>query len=863
MTEQQEQRPASSSATGTGRAPPSQSSNTTGNNNGGGNGASKAEKKKAARDRKKARDKQKKNVSGNQPRNKFKGRITDAAHLMHGHVITPGGNMADQCRILKRQIKLHSSSKGYYKLSSSISTNTTLQQTDFLTAAPEPSLYSTMTTAPGGVITYTVTDPMLKEQLILIWGKNIASDITAWNKYEEFSKGLFETTMGQLDDKVLATCRQDTVRWLPIESGNDLIALLQLVEMICTHNKAGRKVYVPYENIGIIERCVSISQSAGTTTTEFAAQVNVMYTSVIQQCGRSAFGENFLIDILDRYSTNITAYNLLLVDNVDKIKYDAEARDLIVAMLILKGSNNTRARDCIKEQYLLGTRDDDVYPNTETKVITLLDSLNRSNNNSNNNNNNNNDNNETDAVVAAHGADYQYCTDDDDADDKSVLSSKSVDSADEADVLANIKEEDVTSSPPPPATDTEAKKASDDFQATILANAVAEYDNDLQDIEDGFINRIDNQQDVEDAFEQDEPNAIAAAHLVINDSPDDEEEVDDDISEQHVCLAHVAYLETDRNTVPGVEVPEFILGANKIADSLDLLIENIGTNGDLGYVMEGFGESEMYPCELAEEFEMMLYHTAHRVMHKKSSKVTVFRYDPESPDLTCHNYGPYIMGVPESILDYADALRYKFKMAGILDIPQLLDEYITMDNDINNMKQLKIRFNDCGFKGINTSTVTIIREEIMKSLAHKKFNGLRYRQMILEIGPDFRMTFWDDEDKFVKERNLDLIEPAGVRALHHVVYTVAVTQGRHKPNRWINKVVQKLINSNINSIYDIETCMDDHSLNNRIEQHGMPRLHDVTIYGITRALGDRRKEWRKAAHALRTVVPPDFRKGRR
>ena len=135
--------------------------------------------------------------------------------------------------------------------------------------------------------------------------------------------------------------------------------------------------------------------------------------------------------------------------------------------------------------------------------------------------------------------------------------------------------------------------------------------------------------------------------------------------------------------------------------------------------------------------------------------------------------------------------------------------------------------------------------------------------MILEIGPDFRMTFWDDEDKFVKERNLDLIEPAGVRALHHVVYTVAVTQGRHKPNRWINKVVQKLINSNINSIYDIETCMDDHSLNDRIEQHGMPRLHDVTIYGITRALGDRRKEWRKAAHALRTVVPPDFRKGRR
>ena len=153
----------------------------------------------------------------------------------------------------------------------------------------------------------------------------------------------------------------------------------------------------------------------------------------------------------------------------------------------------------------------------------------------------------------------------------------------------------------------------------------------------------------------------------------------------------------------------------------------------------------------------------------------------------------------------------------------------------------------------------------MISLAHRKYNGLPYRQMILEIGPDFRMTFWDDEVKYVKEPNSDLIKQAGVRALHHIVYTVAVTQGRHKPNRLVNKVTQKLINSNINSIYDIETCMDDHSLNDRIEQHGMPRLHDVTIYGITRALGTRRTEWREAAPARSGVVAPDFpdfRKGR-
>ena len=54
----------------------------------------------------------KKNGNGNQPRSKFKGHITGTTHLMYGHVIIPGGEMADQYQILKRQIKLHSSSKG-------------------------------------------------------------------------------------------------------------------------------------------------------------------------------------------------------------------------------------------------------------------------------------------------------------------------------------------------------------------------------------------------------------------------------------------------------------------------------------------------------------------------------------------------------------------------------------------------------------------------------------------------------------------------------------------------------------------------------------------------------------------------------
>jgi hypothetical protein len=56
---------------------------------------------------------------------------------------------------------------------------------------------------------------------------------------------------------------------------------------------------------------------------------------------------------------------------------------------------------------------------------------------------------------------------------------------------------------------------------TILANAVAEYNYDLQEIEDGFVNRINNQQDVNDVFNDNEPEALACAHVVVIDDIDD------------------------------------------------------------------------------------------------------------------------------------------------------------------------------------------------------------------------------------------------------------------------------------------------------------------------------------------------------
>jgi hypothetical protein len=82
------------------------------------------------------------------------------------------------------------------------------------------------------------------------------------------------------------------------------------------------------------------------------------------------------------------------------------------------------------------------------------------------------------------------------------------------------------------------------------------------------------------------------------------------------------------------------------------------------------------------------------------------------------------------------------------------------------MAALKLKFNAVGLKGINTSTVKILREENNRSLEHSEFNCLRYHTMEIEIGVDVMMKMLSTDSTL----------------LHHVVSCVAINQDRRKPN---------------------------------------------------------------------------------
>jgi hypothetical protein len=128
----------------------------------------------------------------------------------------------------------------------------------------------------------------------------------------------------------------------------------------------------------------------------------------------------------------------------------------------------------------------------------------------------------------------------------------------------------------------------------------------------------------------------------------------------------------------------------------------------------------------------MIYHTAQRVLHKDSQTVGIFHYEPGRPDFISHTYG---RNIPESIIDYSDALRFKLKYAGIHDNKMLL-AILLRRNDADVTAILKQKFNDVGLKGINTSTVKFLREENIRTLAHRDYNCLRYHSMEREIGVD-------------------------------------------------------------------------------------------------------------------------------
>jgi hypothetical protein len=221
-----------------------------------------------------------------------------------------------------------------------------------------------------------------------------------------------------------------------------------------------------------------------------------------------------------------------------------------------------------------------------------------------------------------------------------------------------------------------------------------------------------------------------------------------------------------------------------------------------------------YPDHM-KDFELIMYHTAQRIKNK--TDVYTINYDPTRPALISYNYRDQ---TAESIIDYSDSLRVKFKLIGINDSTDLMTEF---ENPIDSevASSINRRFTNTNLKGVHTSTIAILREETIRNIAHINYNVIRYNQMTREIGLDVEM------DSFY----------ADVVLIHHVVSAVAIMQHRRRPNRWVNKITNKLIKAGITSTSILESKLNSRCLNDHLGRHHLPRLHHITMIGFEQVLG--------------------------
>jgi NurA-like 5'-3' nuclease len=834
MAEQQPQS-SSSGTSGTGGRPSNRAPSTAGDKGGGGASAAKKARNKRNNDRKKKNNQQKKGAA---QKATFVGGVTDTTSPLFGRVIDPSSatNMVNQCRRFIIQLKQHCTNKQMYKLNTSIDTGIILVRDDFLFPMPDSSSYANRVTDPDtGNVSLVITNPEKKEELNIVWNKTLNSEIAEWTKYESFYKSLFSTVIGQLHDKVLSTCKLDKVRWNAIEQNLDLVALLNMIEKVCNQNSAGNRVFMPANNLITIEKCLSYKQRDSVSNTEFAKEVNTMYKSVIHQNGEFAFGTSYYDSVMAKRSGDFASYYAL--SSTNKIPIDKEVQELIVSMLVMKGCNHNRARNELSTQYSFGTITDATYPATEEAVITLLDSVKRGNDNSNNKAAAAAGGEDDAAIVAAH--EIEYISDGDGySDEESAYEEESVESteeADEATLMASSVEGEANA---------DTKTGEDgSFMATILANAAATYDEEIESIENSFINRIDKQQDIEDAFDDNEPEVIVAVHsaelvdeddngdfviiaggnvsninhsvdnsntMQLLDSSASEEENDangnDGDADFNGNIMNNNDINNNGMNVNNNNTIELLNATSSDEDSNNGLEINNDNNvqaaADTGASNNGVNLLLIQPTESQKHDALKVTRDTVTAVFAASTTIINRKFASKAQAPTINH-----------IIDYADALLCKFRNISITTATELHNA-VKDDHVIINTK-----LHASGHPKLHTSTIDELRKESWRASSCTEAQSARYyNNTILTIGQD------------------DSADPMDLFGIRDIIQATAEMQMRHAPIRWTNKVTAKLIASGIKSPQALDDAVANGTLNTIIEKSRFPALHKISIHGIRKVL---------------------------
>jgi hypothetical protein len=249
----------------------------------------------------------------------------------------------------------------------------------------------------------------------------------------------------------------------------------------------------------------------------------------------------------------MTFKEYLLLSDADQLPIDTIVKERTVARLIIKNSLNDNARQELSKTYSVNNHT--CYPNTVCEALSLLATfkIKPANNNR-----------TPDAVVHYHEA------------VETVI-------INEVDLIPAFNMDmDIASDNNDDSTEDDSRQVTS--SATVMASIINEATVDAD--KDQFIGASFSQlQEVDDVYEDNEPDLV--------------------------CCAHVVDMENDN----GVDVPDFVMDANIKAEEHNEMVRT-------------YTAIITRHSDFIKDFELMIYHTAHRIMLKSSSTVGIFHYEP-------------------------------------------------------------------------------------------------------------------------------------------------------------------------------------------------------------------------------------------
>ena len=276
---------------------------------------------------------------------------------------------AQQYDVLLDALVVYAGSKNA-RVKTSIRSLKYLTLQDFKPDPPDPSVYTTP--VKGGV---DVVDKDIREAAMDIWKAESALACKQYASYKDSIDGLFETIIGQLGKDVLNNLK-GTADWKTIDDESNTVRLLEILRELCYRDNS-TKVH-PVDDL--IRKMLKFLQSRQNEKSASAfAEETTNKSDVLKSAGGSILSPSIIkytlsLDNVLNGKFTYDEYKKLSSSNEanKKIEIEDAARQVILARVIIRGSNDKKHQGLrieLEKDYAKGH---DNYPRTATEALDLL-----------------------------------------------------------------------------------------------------------------------------------------------------------------------------------------------------------------------------------------------------------------------------------------------------------------------------------------------------------------------------------------------------------------------------------------------------------------------------------------------------------